>query len=48
MMFKLPVKSIALIFAACLATQQVYSYGMELSDTITKPAGKELYVPLAP
>jgi hypothetical protein len=44
-MFKLSIKSIPLLFATCLANQQVYSCGIEISDTIKKPAGKELYIP---
>jgi hypothetical protein len=44
-MFKLSILGIALLFATCLVNQQVYSCGTGPSDTITKPAGKELYIP---
>jgi hypothetical protein len=39
-MFKFSAKSIALIFATCFASQQVYSNGMKLSST-----EKKLYIP---
>ena len=45
MILKLSLKSIAILFATFLVTQQVYSIGVERTDTITKPAGKELYLP---
>lgn len=45
MMLKLSVKTIALLFSTCLATQHVYCSGIIPSDTITKPAGKKLYIP---
>jgi len=39
------LKSAVLIFATYFATNQAYSNGIEPSDTIAKPVGKELYIP---
>ena len=44
-MFKLSVKSIVLVIAICLTTLQIYSCGKDISGTVPKPAGKQLYIP---
>lgn len=44
-MCKLSVKSIASLFTIFLVTLQLYSCGKEQPATITKPTGKQLYIP---
>jgi len=44
-MLKYSIQRITLLFTTCLMTLPFYSCGREQSDPITKPAGKQLYIP---